>query len=215
MKNTRKIIDIEHWERKEEYLFFRTFFNPMISVTVKIDCTAAYKQAREHQLPFSLYYMHAAIVAANHIPEFRYRQEGEEVVLYDHIDLFTPIQTGNGTYRSVLLHAYEHWTDFYREARPVVEAARRGEGAAHAETGYGKDILLVSVNPWYRFTSVQLSIPANPHQNIPIFTVGKMEEKEGKRTMPLALSVNHGFVSGYQIGQYIHEFQRLLDRAEI
>ena len=75
-----------------------------------------------------------------------------------------------------------------------------------------RDILLISVNPWYRFTNVQLAIPGEPHQNIPIFTFGKIEEREGKRIMPVALSVNHGFVSGYQIGLYLKEFQRLLNR---
>ena len=79
----------------------------------------------------------------------------------------------------------------------------------------GRDILLISVNPWYRFTNVQLAIPGEPHQNIPIFTFGKIEEREGKRIMPVALSVNHGFVSGYQIGLYLKEFQRLLDLSLI
>ena len=179
-----KVIDIQNWTRKEEYLFFRTFLNPMISVTVEVDCTTAYRKAKERQQPFSLYYMHAAVTAANRIEEFRYRQVGEEVILYERIDLFTPL----------------------------IEAAKRGEGEVHNEVGQGRDILLISVNPWYRFTNVQLAIPGEPHQNIPIFTFGKIEEREGKRIMPVALSVNHGFVSGYQIGLYLKEFQRLLDR---
>ena len=76
-----KVIDIQNWTRKEEYLFFRTFLNPMISVTVEVDCTTAYRKAKERQQPFSLYYMHAAVTAANRIEEFRYRQVGEEVIL--------------------------------------------------------------------------------------------------------------------------------------
>lgn len=210
----RKVIDIQQWKRKEEYLFFRTFFNPMVSVTVEMDCTQAYRRTKAMGQPFSLYYMHAAVVAANHIEELRYRQEGEDVVLYDRIDLFTPIQAGDGSYRSIRLSAVDNWEEFLRLARPLVEAAKRGEGHPHSETQHGRDILLISVNPWYHFTSVQLTIPSEPHQNIPIFTFGKIEERDGRRMMPVALSVNHGFVSGYEIGQYIKEFQRLLDREE-
>ena len=81
-----KVIDIQNWTRKEEYLFFRTFLNPMISVTVEVDCTTAYRKAKERQQPFSLYYMHAAVTAANRIEEFHYRQVGEEVILYERID---------------------------------------------------------------------------------------------------------------------------------
>ena len=108
--------------------------------------------------------------------------------------------------------AIETFEDFLAAARPLIEAAKRGEGEVHNEAGQGRDILLISVNPWYRFTNVQLAIPGEPHQNIPIFTFGKIEEREGKRIMPVALSVNHGFVSGYQIGLYLKEFQRLLNR---
>lgn len=210
----RKVIDIQNWNRKEEYQFFRTFFNPMISVTVEVDCTMAYRRAKELQVPFSLYYMHAAVTAANQFEEFRYRQEGEEVVLYDRIDLITPIQTDDGSYRSVRLAAEKDLPDFLASARPAIEAAKRGEGGAHSEEDEGRDILIISVNPWYRFTSVQLAIPAEPQQNIPIFTFGKIDGRDGRLTMPVALSVNHGFVSGYQIGQYLQEFQRLLDREE-
>ena len=206
----KRVIDVESWKRREEYLFFRGFFNPMVSVTVEVDCTEAYRRAKEEGFPFSLYYMHAAVTAANHVEEFRYRQEGEEVVLYDHLDLLTPIQTGDGSYRSVILEADEEWESFLHKARPVVEAARRGEGQAHGENEHGRGVLLISVNPWYRFTSVQQAIPKEPHQNIPIFTFGKMEERDGRLTMPLAMSVNHGFVSGYEIGRYLEEAERKL-----
>ena len=148
-----KVIDIQNWTRKEEYLFFRTFLNPMISVTVEVDCTTAYRKAKERQQPFSLYYMHAAVTAANRIEEFRYRQVGEEVILYERIDLFTPVQNADGSYRSVRLPAIETFEDFLAAARPLIEAAKRGEGEVHNEAGQGRDILLISVNPWYRFTT--------------------------------------------------------------
>ena len=202
-----KVIDIQNWTRKEEYLFFRTFLNPMISVTVEVDCTTAYRKAKERQQPFSLYYMHAAVTKFLDAISRRY-----SCILYERIDLFTPVQNADGSYRSVRLPAIETFEDFLAAARPLIEAAKRGEGEVHNEAGQGRDILLISVNPWYRFTNVQLAIPGEPHQNIPIFTFGKIEEREGKRIMPVALSVNHGFVSGYQIGLYLKEFQRLLNR---
>lgn len=208
----RHIIDVNTWKRKEEYLFFRTFFNPMVAVTVEVDCTQAYKKAKEKKVSFALYYLHAALVAANRIEEFRYRQEGEEVVLYDRIDLFTPVLTADGSYRSVLLPAEEKWETFRKKAMPIMEAAKQGVGEAHSEKEQGRNILLISVNPWYRFSSVQLAIPQEPQLNIPIFTFGKVTLEGEKRMMPVSLSVNHAFVSGYQIGCFLKEFQALLDR---
>ena len=77
-----KVIDIQNWTRKEEYLFFSTFLNPMISVTVEVDCTTAYRKAKERQQPFSLYYMHAAVTAANRIEGFFTEKEIWAVTLF-------------------------------------------------------------------------------------------------------------------------------------
>lgn len=156
--------------------------------------------------------MHAAVTAANRIEEFRYRQVGEEVILYERIDLFTPVQNADGSYRSVRLPAIETFEDFLAVAGLLSRLQSVEKERYIMRPDQGRDILLISVNPWYRFTNVQLAIPGEPHQNIPIFTFGKIEEREGKRIMPVALSVNHGFVSGYQIGLYLKEFQRLLNR---
>lgn len=209
MKHT---IDIETWKRKEEYLFFKTFQSPLVGVTVEVDCTITCRKVKELGVPVSMYYLHAALVAANRIEEFRYREEQGQVFLYDRLDLFTPILTGNGNYRSVALPFKENFSEFLAEATPIIDQAKRGEGHAHGDGELRRDIILISVNPWYHFTGIQLSDPADPHESFPIFTFGKMVLENEKWLMPVALRVNHGFIDGYHIGCFLKEFQQMLDR---
>lgn len=208
----RQLIDIDHWKRKEEYAFFRTFQSPLVGVTVEVDCSVCCRRAKEAGVPLSLYYLHAALVASNRVEEFRYRQVDGKVYLYDKLDLFTPILTGEGNYRSVALSYREDFREFLAEAQPVVESAKRGEGHAHGDGEHRSDLVLISVNPWYRFTGIQLSDPENPHESIPIFTFGKITRIEGRDMMPVSLRLNHGFVDGFHIGCFLKEFQRMLDR---
>lgn len=42
----KHIIDIENWERRDNYGFFRGFVNSWYSVTTEIDCTEASVAAR-------------------------------------------------------------------------------------------------------------------------------------------------------------------------
>ena len=42
----RHIVDIETWERRDNYNFFRGFVNSWYSVTTEIDCTEASAAAR-------------------------------------------------------------------------------------------------------------------------------------------------------------------------
>jgi chloramphenicol O-acetyltransferase type A len=40
------IIEIEKWSRKDHFLFFYKFEEPFFGVTVKVDCTQAYQNAK-------------------------------------------------------------------------------------------------------------------------------------------------------------------------
>lgn len=209
MKN---IVNIEEWDRREEYLFFKTFQDPSISVTVEVDCTIACRKAKEQDVPVSLYYMHAALVAVNRVPEFRYREELGQVVFYDRVGLIAPILAKDNNYRTVIIPYKEKLNDFLAEAMLIVEKAKQGEGCRHGDGEERSDLVLISVVPWFRFTGIQLSIPADPHRSFPIFTFGQLTEVDGKRMMPVALRVNHGFVDGFRIGRFLRVFQQMLNR---
>lgn len=210
----KRVIDIENWKRKEEYLFFKTFQSPLVGITTEVDCTLAVQKAKAKGVALSRYYMHAALVAANRVEEFRYREENGMVVLYDKVDLFTPILTQDENYRSVAIPYEEDMDRFLAIAGPIIERAKQGEGSAHSENEHTPDLILISVNPWYYFTGIQLSEPASPHESFPIFTFGKISAKDGRQMMPVSLRVNHGFIDGFHIGRFLEEFQRMLDRQE-
>lgn len=50
----KHIIDIDAWERRDNYGFFRSFVNSWYSVTTEIDCTEASAGARCKALLFPL-----------------------------------------------------------------------------------------------------------------------------------------------------------------
>ena len=48
----KHIIDIDTWERRDNYGFFRTYLNSWYSVTTEIDCTEASAAARRSGYSF-------------------------------------------------------------------------------------------------------------------------------------------------------------------
>ena len=58
----KHIIDIDTWERRDNYGFFRNFVNSWYSVTTEIDCTEASAAARAAKRSFFLYYLYAVCV---------------------------------------------------------------------------------------------------------------------------------------------------------
>lgn len=68
----KHIIDIENWERRDNYGFFRGFVNSWYSVTTEIDCTEASVAARAAGHSFFLYYLYAVLRSANEVDEFAF-----------------------------------------------------------------------------------------------------------------------------------------------
>ena len=61
----KHLIDIDTWERKDNYLFFRDFHNSLIALTGEVDCAEAYADAKAQVRSFFLYYLSAILRAAN------------------------------------------------------------------------------------------------------------------------------------------------------
>ena len=78
-------VDIDNWNRRENYLFFRDFANPYYSVTSQVDVTEAYIRAKALGIKFSHYAMYASLRAVNSIEALRYRQVDGKVWLYDRL----------------------------------------------------------------------------------------------------------------------------------
>ena len=83
MNQIEKIIDIATWNRREHYEHFSAFDDPFFGVTVQVDCTRTYQEAKAKGMSFSLLVLHRITTAAAAVEEFRYRIEGDKVVCYD------------------------------------------------------------------------------------------------------------------------------------
>ena len=90
--------DIENWPRKEHFEFFSQFEEPFFGLVTKVDCTKAYAKCKENGFSFFLYYLHKALVAANHIENFKYKIEDGEIFVYDQIATTPTVGRNDGTF---------------------------------------------------------------------------------------------------------------------
>ncbi len=166
-------VDIDNWNRRENYLFFRDFANPYYSVTSQVDVTEAYIRAKALGIKFSHYAMYASLRAVNSIEALRYRQVDGKVWLYDRIRLNTAVAREDHSFASVIIPYNDTLEEFVAEARGIIAAAMRGEGDAYGADSE-KDTFVISVNPWYSFTGLQFQFPQNAGENIPLSVFGKI-----------------------------------------
>ncbi len=212
----KQIIDIETWERKNNYQFFSTFLNPDYSIAVEVECGNAMAVAKSKGQSFFLYYLYAMLRAANEVKELRYRNENGNVVLYDQLDAVSPITVGeNGRFVEVRIPYHEDFSTFYQTAQQIVRNVPKDKDA-YADTQVSGDVadfgkLLVSALPGLRFTAVGYTqLAPQVGSPYPLSQVGKMIQHEGKNYIPIAITINHAFVDGFHLTAFFGKIESYL-----
>ena len=211
----KHIIDINTWERKENYEFFLGFQNPTISITSEVECAGAKARAKAAGESFFLHYLYAVLRAVNEIPEFRFRIDAEgRVVYFDHVDMLTPIKVKeNGRFFTIRLPWNTDFQTFYTTAKAIINDIDPNGNPYDVEKVGGKDLLdviLLSATPDLYFTSLTCTQEHRHGSNYPLMNAGKAILKEGKLVMPIAMTIHHGFIDGHHLSLFYKKVEEFL-----
>ncbi len=91
-------INISTWKRREHFEVFKNFDEPLFGITVRAECSVAYRKAKNNGWPFSLYYLYLSMQVANEIEEFKHRIENDKVFCYDKVGAGPTIFREDETY---------------------------------------------------------------------------------------------------------------------
>lgn len=210
----KKIINIDNWDRKEQFLYFREFAQPYINVTCMVDCRHIKSIAKKREQSFFLHYLYCILKTANNIDEFKYRIDNDgNVVFYDRINALAPIRLpGMKTYATMRIEYNENFDEFYENAKKVIDNADKFSPFEIQKSQKEVDVVLVSAIPRLPFTSISITHSRSEGRNYPIFTIGKLGDD---MKMPVALRIHHGFVDGDHLADFYEMLQRNLNNESI
>lgn len=208
-QSDKTLIDISNWKRKDHFNFFSAFKEPFYGMTVKVDCTIAYQQAKKNNVSFFLYYLYRALKAANSIENFRYRIINNNVYLYNTINASPTVNRPDGTFGFSYMSFYKDENLFYDFAKQEIERVRMSSGLDPALSG--ENVIHFSAIPWVDFSSLSHARSFSHSDSCPKISFGKITEENSLKKMPVAVHAHHGLVDGYHIGLFIERFQELLN----
>lgn len=206
----KTLLNIETWNRKDQFRFFNQFEEPFFGVTVQIDCTNAYRLSKEKEYSFFLYYLHASLKAANQIEPFRYRIENDQVYLYDVVNASPTINRPDGTFGFSYMDYNPDFILFTQDAKKAIDEVRNSSGLIPAVSG--ENVIHYSSVPWLNFTSLSHARSFSFKDSCPKISFGKMTEVNGRKQMPVSIHVHHALMDGFHVGQFVELFQELLER---
>lgn len=207
----KKLIELDNWNRKEHFLFFSKFEEPFFGVTVKADCTTAYKKAKEKGVSFFLYYLYRALKAANEVENFRYRIIEDKVYDFATVNASPTINRPNGTFGFAYMNYFEDEKSFYEKALQEIENVKGTNSLLPAVSG--ENVIHFSAIPWLDFTSISHARSFLHPDSCPKISFGKMTENHGMKEIPVSIHAHHALMDGYHVSLFVEKFQNFLNKA--
>ena len=202
-------LDLNSWNRKEHFLFFKQMDEPFYGITTTIDCTKAYAKAKALGISFFSYYLHKTLSAVNAVENFRYSIIEDEVYVFDVIDASATVMREDKTFGFSYMSFSEDIKEFAQIVQTEIDRIQTTTGVFTRE--YPENLIHFSALPWINFSSLSHARSFTWPDSCPKISFGKLTDEKGKKTMPISVHVHHGLVDGYHVGLFLEQLQVLMN----
>ena len=208
-----KKLDINTWNRKSHFDFFKDFHDPFFNITANVDVTKLYHFTKKNNLSFFLTSLFLSTKAINEIENFRYRIRGNEVIIHDKIDPGSTYLYDDNTFGFIYFNYVDDLFLFHENGKKEIKRWKnikdmKGRDGTDDEIHY-------SIIPWTSFTSFKNASNYKKDDSIPIVVFGKYFKENGKVLMPVSVEVHHSLMDGYHVGKYFDLFHELSKNINI
>ena len=204
-----KNIDINKWDRKEIFKFYKDYEQPFFNVTANVDVANLYKYCKEKNYSFFLSCLFISTKVANSIDAFKIRLENNKPIVYDKINTGSTVLKDDETFLFVYLEFVDDFETFILQSEKQIEIQKKSGFVAGGKGDQA--IMYHSTLPWISFTSVQHAQDSGKGRSVPKIVFGKYFKEGNKLLMPLSVEVHHALADGYHVGQFYNKFQEEID----
>jgi chloramphenicol O-acetyltransferase type A len=202
-------LNLETWNRKEHFMFFKQMEEPFFGITTSIDCTKAYIKSKELNVSFFAYYLHKTLLAVNQIENFRYRIIEDEIYIFDKINASATILREDKTFGFSLIEFDSDLEQFAEITKTEIARIQTKTGLFTRE--FSENLIHFSAMPWINFTSFSHARSYTWPDSCPKISFGKIMDENGKKTFAMSIHVHHGLMDGIHVGEFVDLFQEFMN----
>lgn len=195
-------IDMERWERREYFEHYLKHVPCSYSLTVDLDITGLIGLKL---YPAMLWLLTDTV---NEMEEFRTASTPEGPGIFDTMNpAYTVLNPETRRFCCGWTPFCQDRERFMRNCRDDIERFQKAQTFLPCPD-MPPNTFNVSMIPWVNFTAFQLNLPEGGDYLLPIFTLGKFADRDGRRILPLALQVHHAVCDGYHVGVFLEKLQQ-------
>ncbi|MAZ96218.1 CatA-like O-acetyltransferase [Schleiferiaceae bacterium] len=210
-----RIFDIENWDRKENYFFFKDFQEPFVGITVELDATELVNICKAKSISIHHALLYCTISAANQCLPMRLRRKDDGVIEHSSIDMGCAVMR-EGT--SAFTFAYYPWlegdnaTSFMMRAMEITRKTAQGMPLEHRPNR--TNLIYGTTLPWISFTSFSHPKKGGGH-SIPRTVLGKIFKRDGRDLLPFQLEVDHALMDGIHMAAFLDILKKELNQFNL
>ena len=209
MNNNFHPVDLDHWERREEFQFFSTS-GCGFSMTAEMDITRLYAFCKEQG--YRLYPLLDAVTVQvmNAHEEYRYAWKDGVFGCYEVLHPLIFDRTPGGNVRCLMA---EYHPDIPLQLAEFdrVRAQYAGACAYRPQGALPQNVANISCIPWVQFTNLSFGLRYCAEYCTPMVVFGKFHRLEGKTYIPMSVYCNHAVNDGWHASLLMTEFQERAD----
>ncbi len=196
LKMKIKEVEIDKFERKNEFLKYINRDCPFVSLTTKVEITNLVKYTKDYGRFYDCM-SYLVMKAANNVKNFCYRHFDGKVWTCSEIGV-APV--GIRENESIFFY-HGKFTDTLQEFLVDIETSRNNNisNPELLEAGHEQDFW-ISCFPWRKISS--LSVPFDTTFSNPQIIWDKYEEVDGKFFINIFVFANHAFVDGLHFAKF-------------
>jgi chloramphenicol O-acetyltransferase type A len=203
-------LDTATWARRDAFEYFRGFDKPYFNVCTRLD-TARLKAvvAASGVGSFSLAYHFVALRLANEIEPFRYRLDGQRVLILPEIHGGATVLREDDSFGFAYFDHTRDFAAFCKQAAAAIAATRSRDAAFEPRIG-DEALIHFTTLPWIHFSSFSHARNWGRQDSIPKLSFGRADVDGDRLWLPLSVEVHHALMDGLHVGRYIQAFEAVL-----
>ena len=205
-----KEFDVENWNRKAQYEFFKDYADPFFNITANLNVTNLYTFCKKNELSFSLACIFIAIKHINDIPEFRLRIKNDRVVQYDTIPIGSTVLNDDTTFSFCEFPYTNSIFEFDANGKSILK--KHKEGVTFDAQEDEVQMVHCSTLPWVSFTGLKHARKGDEGgKGIPKIVFGKWFEENEVKKIPFSVEVHHALMDGLHVGLLFEKMQQYIN----
>jgi len=207
-----KEFDVNNWNRKSQYEFFKSYKDPFFNISANLEVTKLYTYCKKHDLSFSLACIYVAIKSINEIPEFKLRIKNEKVYAFDSVNVGSTILNEDHTFSfcDFIFTPTSSIFEFNASGKKAILKLKRGEVFNTNEDELA--IVHCSTIPWVSFTGFKHARKGDEYsKGIPKIVFGGLFNDNELKKIPFSVEVHHALLDGYHVSLLFSKMQQFIN----